>query len=380
MRSQDGDRFAEDGIEPLHAMVQRGIAQPEEAALSCLLNQLYPAAGDSTGTQADDTAAGYAAIQGTVKSMAAARRRRRALHEIWIGLGAWRVWAGASAMVMVLSVAAWTVWPGASAVKSLWRSDSPSGLVVETRAHLKSVGSDFLRATLAGGASLELKGSLEVDQSNPNHVHIRLLEGESQILVSVPHLLAGASLTVSGAHADAIVHGTRFRVEDQGGSGTSVQVLEGLVEVVPRGGDRSPVFLAAGSSLHVPSLESHLRDLAERVDSAAQSNDCRAVETMVAAVIATARPTDDTSSALYLRAVCSARAGNSAAAIRDFEQAARIAKDPTRADNALARAAELRQASDPVGAKAAWRAYLARFPQGLHRGMAERFQSHQTVQ
>jgi TolA-binding protein len=380
MRSQDGDRFAEEGIEPLSTMVQRGMAQPEDAAISCVLNQLYPTAGESAGEEADDSAAGYSAIHGKVKKLAAARRRRRALREIWIGLGAWRVFAGACATVMVLSAAAWTVWPGALAIQSIWHADSPSSLVVETRARLKSVGGDLLRATLAGGASLELKGSIEVDQSNPHQVHIRLLDGESKILVSVPKLLAGASLTVSGAHADAIVHGTRFRVEDQGGSGTTVQVFEGLVEVVPRGSNRPPVFLAAGSSLQVPSLESHFRDLAERVDTAAQTNDCRAVETMVAAVIATARPTDDTSSALYLRAVCSARAGNTASAIRDFEQAARIAKDPTRADNALARAAELLQASDPVRAKAAWRAYLARFPQGLHRGMAERFQSHPTVQ
>jgi ferric-dicitrate binding protein FerR (iron transport regulator) len=289
MRSQDGDRFAEEGIEPLSTMVQRGMAQPEDAAISCVLNQLYPTAGESAGEEADDSAAGYSAIHGKVKKLAAARRRRRALREIWIGLGAWRVFAGACATVMVLSAAAWTVWPGALAIQSIWHADSPSSLVVETRARLKSVGGDLLRATLAGGASLELKGSIEVDQSNPHQVHIRLLDGESKILVSVTKLLAGASLTVSGAHADAIVHGTRFRVEDQGGSGTTVQVFEGLVEVVPRGSNRPPVFLAAGSSLQVPYLESHFRDLAERVDTAAQTNDCRAVETMVAAVIATAR-------------------------------------------------------------------------------------------
>ncbi|HEX7596740.1 MAG TPA: FecR domain-containing protein, partial [Polyangia bacterium] len=363
----------------LSAMIRRGAAQPEDAVLSSALNQLSAAEDQAPRTESAESAAGFAAIAGQVGRIAAARRRRRALREIWIGLGGWRILAGASAMVLVLGVSAWKVWPGASVLKSFLRTGSQPPLLVETRARLKSVGQEPLRATLADGASVEVLGSIEVDQSDANNVQVRLLDGEGQILVSVPHLLAGASLKISGAHADAIVHGTRFRVEDLGGGGTSVQVFEGLVEVVPRGGNRPPVFLAAGSALQVPSLESHLRTLADRIDSAAQTNDCRSVESTVAEAIATARPTDDTSAALYFRAACAARAGDARSAIRDFEQAARVARDPTRADNALARAAELRQAADPAAAKAAWRAYLARFPQGLHRGMAERFQSDRRV-
>jgi hypothetical protein len=220
---------------------------------------------------------------------------------------------------------------------------------------------------------MELRGTLELDQADAKHVHARLLGGEGEVQVSVPHLPSGATLMVAGAHADAIVHGTRFRVEDLGSGGTSVQVLEGLVEVVPRGGNRPPVFLAAGSSLRVPTLDSYLRDVAGRIETAAPAGDCRALESMADAALVTGSANLDASTALYLRAACAARAGDVIPAIRDFEQAARVSRDPTRSDNALARAAELRQAIDPSSGQLAWRAYLTRFPQGLHSGMARRF-------
>jgi hypothetical protein len=274
--------------------------------------------------------------------------------------------ASALAMVLSIGLAAGKLWPAStgSTVKI------GSSLVVESRARLKSVGNDSLRVTLAGGATLELRGTIEVDQSDASRVQVSLLDETGEVEVSVPHLRSGSSFIVSGAHAEAIVHGTRFRVEDLGSSGTSVHVFEGLVEVLPRDGNRPSVFLTAGSSLRVASIESHLRDLIGRIETAAQAGDCRAVENMVAAALAATPQGSDASAALYLNAVCAARAGDFHSAIHDFENSARMSKDFTRADNALARAAELRQAANPAAGRAAWRAYLQRFPQGLHRGMA----------
>jgi hypothetical protein len=341
------------------------------------LSQAYFPEDDSASAVPTDTSAGYATISGKVRRIAAARRRRLALREIWISLGTWRVLIGASAMAVVVAagMAAWKGWPTAPLARST--VDSQSALVVQSQVRLKSVDNDLLRATLAGGAALELRGTVEVDQSDANRVHVTLLDGVGEVQVSVPHLHPGSSLIVSGAHADAIVHGTRFRVEDLGNGGTAVQVFEGLVEVAPHGGNRPSAFLAAGSSLRVPSLGSYLRDLTERINTAVQTGDCRAVESIVSAASAAAQETDDPSAALYLSAICAARTGATESAIHDFERSARVSKDPTRADNALARAAELRQGTNPAAAMAAWRSYLARFPHGLHRGMADRFLSGQ---
>jgi hypothetical protein len=377
---------------------------PEEKAMFLALSQAYFPEDHAASAAPNHASAGYAAISGKARRIAAAQRRRLALREIWISLGAWRMLIGASAMtvVVVVGLAVWKGWPTAPLAMStldtnkmetlegfpnlpeLWLrrakpgyANATSPLVVKSRVLLKSVGNELLRATLEGGATLELRGTVEVDQSDANRVHVTLLDGVGEVQVSVPHLRPGSSLVVSGAHADAIVHGTRFRVEDLGNGGTAVQVFEGLVEVAPHGGNRPSAFLAAGSSLRVPSLDSYLRDINERINTAVQTGDCQSVESIVSAAIAAAKETDDPSAALYLSAVCAARTGATDSAIRDFEWSARVSKDPTRSDNALARAAELRQSTNPASAMAAWRSYLARFPHGLHRGMAARFLSDQ---
>jgi hypothetical protein len=223
--------------------------------------------------------------------------------------------------------------------------------------------------TLLSGAVLRLDhGMAQVDQTDPNRTRVRLLEG--RLLSSVPHVNSGGAFLVATADCEVIVHGTRFEVEKHGDE-TRVHVEEGRVEVRPSGARALPSFVDAGRDMVVPSREKYLANLAARVRTYVATGNCDAPQAELEEFAAGGNPESEVSGVEYLLALCAAQRGESARAIALFERAADHANDSVRADNALARAAQLSSSVSAGEGITAWKRYLSKFPGGLHRELAE---------
>ena len=223
--------------------------------------------------------------------------------------------------------------------------------------------------TLTSGAALKLRdGAAAVDQTSPEATRIALREG--RLTSRVPHLTGGGSYVVSTDDCDVIVHGTRFDVEKRA-TDTLVEVEQGLVEVRARYGRAAPVFLGVGESLVVSGRDKRLGLLRELVVTAVAKGDCGEPESGLEEYLSLADSgAPEVSGAEYVLALCAAQREERARAIELFESAAMHAGESVRADNALARAAQQwTQVSREEGIQA-WRRYLARFPLGLHRPLA----------
>jgi ferric-dicitrate binding protein FerR (iron transport regulator) len=220
-------------------------------------------------------------------------------------------------------------------------------------------------ARLLNGAVLEIeKGIAQVEQRDREKTRVSLRSGALRL--RVPRLPERGQLTVLTDDAEVIVHGTRFLVDKAGQDRTRVAVEEGLVEVRPRGGGRPPRFLRPGEETVVLSLSSYHAEIARRAERLISASRCDDGERVLDTLLELSPAGFDLSQAHYLKGFCAAQRGDHEEALRWFEQAGASA-DPVRADNALARAAQLRSMRDEADGAAAWRRYLARFPNGLHR-------------
>jgi ferric-dicitrate binding protein FerR (iron transport regulator) len=191
------------------------------------------------------------------------------------------------------------------------------------------------------------------------------------VTVEVPKLPADRKLVVSTSEADVIVHGTRFQVR-RDGEGTSVDVVDGLVEVRPRNG-QPPVFLHPGENTSVQSTEYWHKGLRERASAAIERGDFAAAEDQLAPVLASETDPLRMAETQALMAWSLAAAGKRAAAVEAYRKAMNtlpVGERPLWADNAAAELALLLEQQKPEEAAAAWRAYLDRFAEGLHAGFA----------
>jgi hypothetical protein len=252
------------------------------------------------------------------------------------------------------------------------RSHDAPALEVREQVALQSTATGK-KVTLRCGAELELaQGRADIEQRDGQSPAIHLRSG--RVSLQVPPL-RGGRLTVTTSDAEVIVHGTRFLVKRQDAEdATLVEVQEGLVEVRPLGGKRSAIFLRAGERALVPSSAAFLRQLGAQVGELIDGARCDESASRVLDAYLDAAPAEtDVSGALYLRGSCAAARGDLVNALPAFEKVAAQAKSELRADNALARIAQLRASGSRLDGAAAWRRYLDRFPQGQHRESAQRY-------
>ena len=333
-------------------------ASDADVRLCRALGELYPDALPPA-----DPAA-WARVERAATGMARARRRRRLLRDLWSSLGSWRV-AVAGAGAMAVLVVGWLAIHTEHRVYPLVAESDPF-LIATPRARI--AGTSPRPATLLGGAEIAVTGTADVDQMDPAHTRIALRAG--RVAVQVPHLPPTGTFAVETDEAEIVVHGTRFMVDRDPPGHTTVRVDEGVVEVRPRGGRRSPLFLRPSERVVVPSLDLYFAELEHRLDDLLSAADCQGADAIIAPYLDAAPTGRDVSAAVYLRGFCAAQRGDEKKAIADFDQVAAAAGDSTRRDNAAARAARLRGGKDPMAGCAAWRGYLERFPDGIHRGLA----------
>lgn len=296
-------------------------------------------------------------------ALALARRRRRRFLARELARVAGVRWtaAGIAVAASLFAVAQMSATPRFRAVwsgESFLPASGPPTVINSTRAspaHLR----------LASGASLVIAGSAQVE---PAAGLLRLDAGLANL--SIPRLASGHSFRVSTPEAEVTVHGTHFTVE-RTSEETRVTVQEGLVEIRALDGRTPTSLVRAGDTARVPSAGRVREELSRVAEAAVRESRCEGGAS-VRAFLEIAPPDFDVSSFHYFEGFCAYRSRSLPAALVSFEAAARTSRDPLRADNAAARAAQIRTTLDPSSTPAAWSDYLERFPQGIHRETAHR--------
>ena len=238
------------------------------------------------------------------------------------------------------------------------------GMILETKdAEKKAVsamGVDIVLAT----------GSLEVLPGVENEERVFMPKGQASF--SVPKLGRGRSLSVRTPDAEVIVHGTRFQVS-RAKNDTVIQVSEGLVEVRPEGVGRAPLFLGAGQSATIASVESYRESVRQQVLRSLDQSDFSTAEHSLDQLLGVGSTDIQKAEAKALFAWSLAARGKRSQAIAHYRQAMDLLPEGARflwADNACAELALLVSEVEPGEASSAWRAYLRRFPSGVHAALA----------
>ncbi len=224
-------------------------------------------------------------------------------------------------------------------------------------------------ALLHSGARLSLESGRLWISGSEREERVQLESGA--VSVQVPSLPPGALVSVVTPDGEVVAHGTRFRVEHSP-EGTRVALREGKVVLHPRGAGRPEVVLLPGQSALIEPLATYR----ERQRGAASAALGQGRDEEAAAALAKLLATDP-SGALAGEAhammgwVHQVRA-EPAAAANEYRQALLLAKGDAElwADNAAAELALLEEQRGARAGSAAWSAYLARFPAGLHRSLA----------
>ncbi len=381
MSSRTHDKTTSDELRPLRAMLRDDSAR-ERPDAERLLAQALQELADEPLPQVPPPA--WTALEGQLQGISRRRRWRYHLLEAWRNLIGVRMLAATAATILLCGVSVL----GLRAMSAPTGTESGATLAIRrllgqseglTHDHVVLEARTTDRATtIRCGALLTVAlGRIEVDQKEPRRPQLRLAQG--RVTVQVPPLGSQGRLTVSTHDAEVIVHGTRFSVvrSDQTDT-TEVVVEEGVVEVQPRGGRRGAVFLRAGERVTVPSLSSYLRKLSEEVGALVEAGRCDAAAESMLTEYLTATSGEqeaahNVSAALYQKGSCAAERGELESALAYFEQVVTQASGSLRADNALARSAQLRTDRSKSDGVAAWRRYLAQFPNGQHRDSARRF-------
>lgn len=367
-------------LRPLRSQASDPALTPDARLLGQALRQLHGAPDDAPGAVPS-----WAGLEDQALRIARRRQLRYHLRELWQGSAALRYSLAAAATLAVVLGSAWLLRRATSEIgATLATSQSPGRPKNEPGVGAKATD---LRPQVAlhtdgaaqsvrlrSGALVELFfGTAEIDQAQDNATAIRLPTG--RVAVQVPPLRPGSRLQVRTGDAEVTVHGTHFFVERQDEKdATLVSVKEGLVEVRPLGGNRKAVFLRPGEQVVVPSSTAYLRTLSSQVQGLVEAGRCDDEASQVLGTYLHAMPAgSDVSAGQYLHASCAAAKGEVAAALSGFEQVVAGAHSQLRADNALARIAQLRAAISRSEGTAAWRRYLQRFPQGQHRESAQHY-------
>lgn len=333
-------------------------ASPADRFIALGLSALYPSDGAEEAEQAA-LASGWSRLADSARKVARRRRRAYLLREL---LRSWNL------RPRQLFVAAFALALIFAPVERRGMQTVPYKVLVAPRVALTAESQEL---RLLGGAEVQVEhGAVEIDQRDRGHTRIALTRG--QVRLQVPPIPDRGRLVVETSDAAVIVHGTRFTVRKLDAASTAVAVEEGLVEVRPLGGSRPPIFLRPRESTVVKSLGRYLDELMSRARSLVEAQRCDDPDGVLDRALELAPEGSDPSAIQYLKGFCAAQRKDNEAAIRWFEEAARTSPDSVRADNALARAARLRAERSAAEGAAAWHHYLERFPQGLHREMAER--------
>jgi hypothetical protein len=344
--------------EDLLRALDRPGASPEDRMLAQGLASLYPDAPPPPAREE-----GWATIAGSARRHASRRWRRYLLRELLESLrprlmGALALGTAAGLAILLVS--------------QIRRAREPRPMLLSAAQEALPAAAEPQAVQLLDGTVLQIAprtAGLRINQADQRRPRVQLATGTVQ--VKVPRS-PSRKLVVATSDVEVIVHGTRFDVRKLEPDATQVAVYDGLVEVRPVGGKRAPAFLRPGESLIVPSAARYHAQLARQVGELITATRCDDPDRIVSAYLESAPPAEDVSAALYLQGYCAAQQGNAAAALGLFEQVAERARDVTRADNALARVAQLRAAQDRAAGRDAWERYLRRFPDGLHRDLARR--------
>jgi ferric-dicitrate binding protein FerR (iron transport regulator) len=226
-------------------------------------------------------------------------------------------------------------------------------------------------AELPSGAKVRLDaGELRLLPAAPGEERLFLATGV--VSLEVPKLAPGHALAVETPDAEVRVHGTRFQVT-RDTRGTSVSVIEGLVEVRPAGNGRTPLFLRPGEATLVEPLPDYRRGLRSSALANLDAGRFVAADEDLADLLATEPEASDWAEALALRAWAAAARGDRRGAIARYREAIGTLPPGERAlwaDNACAELALLLETEEPAAAAAAWDDYLRRFPEGVHASLA----------
>jgi tetratricopeptide (TPR) repeat protein len=174
----------------------------------------------------------------------------------------------------------------------------------------------------------------------------------------VEHVRPGGSFVVATHDLEARVRGTRFVVRTAADEDSTVDVLEGRVQV--RRGDRIEMVVpAAPAEISRPVLAADAPDLVADARRALAARDYERAKNVLGHHLATYPRDDD---ARYLLGEAERLGGDPDAATRTFEA---LASGHGRvAENALARLAFIAERRGPEAAVAAWDRYLAAYPRG----------------
>lgn len=230
-------------------------------------------------------------------------------------------------------------------------------------------------AVLPGGESIVLEaGRLSVAAEGSEDL-LRLDSGA--VTVRVPPLPAGKSLAVQTPDGEVRAHGTRFRVE-RSTAGTRVVLSEGVVSIDPSGHGRARVVLHPGESAFVEPLRLYRDRLRSVALAALGRGESAAAEEALRSLLATEPDGVLAGEAHAWLAWLRQERGKDGDALREYTTALSLAgaRDELWADNAAAGIALLRERIDPATAASDWRAYLDRFPGGVHRSLARMHLAH----
>lgn len=371
-------------LRPLRSQASDPALTPDARLLGQALRQLHGAP-----EELPPAVPPWAALEAQALRVARRQKLRYHLRELWQGSPVLRYSFAAAATVAVVLLSAWVLRRPASSSGTTLASQTPSPSSVRDRSAgvtpidrrpqlalrvKQGVEQGVEQVRLRSGAEVELaSGQAEIDQAQDHDIAIRLASG--RVSLRVPPLRPGSRLQVRTGDAEVTVHGTRFVVErNEAQDATTVSVQEGLVEVRPLGGNRPAQFLRPGEQVLVPSGAAYLRGLSAQVQGLVQAGRCDEGASQVLTTYLGAVPSgSDVSAGQYLHASCAAARGEVNAALAAFESVVASAHSELRADNALARIAQLRATLSRAEGTAAWHRYLTRFPQGQHRESAQHY-------
>ncbi len=215
------------------------------------------------------------------------------------------------------------------------------------------------------GASVELAEETEavIAAASTHSGEIHLVRGSIEVHVDKRR---EGTFRVTTEDAIVTVTGTRFVVSRTDGQSTHVLVREGTVEVEPVGGGRAGETLETGESLIVPCARLYVATLRrEGIDALEQGDVDEAVERLDAYLAALG---DERDAEIEMKlADALIEKGEPESAVSIYRRIA-DADDSLRAENALAFLAILYdRMKDAESATAAWREYVRRFPEGVHK-------------
>lgn len=232
-------------------------------------------------------------------------------------------------------------------------------------------GSEAKAAVLDNGVRIRLEGGTLrlASASRTNHA---LVLPQGRVLVEVPKLPTGSTVSLRTPDAEIIVRGTRFQVM-RTSKDTLVSVLEGVVEVRPDGIGRPVQTIRAGESATIGSAEAYREGLRRSTLSALDHGEFAAAEKQLGQLLGTSADAVHKAESEALLAWSLSARGRRADAIARYRQALDLlpeGQQPLWAENACAELAILVEQASPQEARTAWAQCVRRFPHGVHSALA----------